>query len=55
MKTIIVGGGISGLYLAYQLLKKHPNQKVEVIEGSGRLGGRVPSVFRKNTTKPWNY
>lgn len=41
MKTIIVGGGISGLYLAYQLLKKHPNQKVEVIEGSSRLGGRI--------------
>lgn len=41
MKTIIVGGGISGLYLAYQLLKKYPNQNVEVIEGSGRLGGRI--------------
>ena len=35
---IIIGGGISGLFLAYKLI--NTNLKVIVFEGSNTLGGR---------------
>ena len=37
---IIVGGGISGLYLAYNLSQ---TKKILVLEGSSELGGRIRS------------
>jgi monoamine oxidase len=37
----ILGGGISGLYLAYNLLKRDSKQRVVIIEKSRALGGRV--------------
>lgn len=42
MKVVVVGGGISGLYVMYKLLKK--GHKVVLFERSNRLGGRVHSV-----------
>ena len=39
--TIIVGGGISGLYLNYKLLKKNKSNKTLLIEKNNKLGGRV--------------
>jgi oxygen-dependent protoporphyrinogen oxidase len=38
---VIVGGGISGLALAYRLEQRMPTADVTVLEGSGRLGGAV--------------
>ncbi len=38
---IIIGGGMSGLYTQYKLLKKNKNKKILLIEKNGRLGGRV--------------
>jgi oxygen-dependent protoporphyrinogen oxidase len=41
MKIVIVGGGISGLSLAYFLLRKEPNLDIEVLEADSRPGGKV--------------
>ena len=41
---IIVGGGISGLYLAY-LLSKKTSKKVMLLEKSKRLGGLIDTLF----------
>ena len=37
----IVGGGISGIYAAYRLLKTKKETKVCVFEKNVRLGGRI--------------
>lgn len=42
MKVIIVGGGLCGLYLAYQL--KNINIDFEIHEKSSRPGGRIKSI-----------
>ena len=44
MNIAIVGGGISGLYAAHCILKKHPRWKVSIYESSGYWGGRVRTV-----------
>ncbi|MBC7419621.1 MAG: NAD(P)-binding protein [Bdellovibrio sp.] len=40
-QTIIVGGGISGMYLAYKL--RQNKMAYRIFEGSSRLGGRIRS------------
>jgi protoporphyrinogen oxidase/cytochrome b involved in lipid metabolism len=42
---IIIGGGISGLYCAYNLLKKDKNLKVLVLEKNSNLGGRISTFY----------
>ena len=44
---IIVGGGISGLYMAYKHHQKYPNDNITILEKSNRIGGRVMS-YNKN-------
>ena len=41
-RIMIIGGGLSGLTLAYLLSKRNIN--ATVIEGSSRLGGRIQTV-----------
>ena len=43
---IILGGGISGLYLGIKLLQK--NKSVLIIEKTNRIGGRIQSIQYKN-------
>lgn len=38
---VILGGGIAGLYTAYQLVKKEPNAKLLLLEKEKTLGGRI--------------
>lgn len=38
---IIIGGGISGLYSAYKILKMSPKSKILVLEAEPTLGGRA--------------
>ena len=38
---VILGGGIAGLYTAYQLLQKNPDSKLLLLEKSALLGGRI--------------
>lgn len=42
---IIIGGGISGLYCAYKLLKKDKKLKVLVLEKNPKLGGRISTYY----------
>jgi len=42
---IIIGGGISGLYCAYNLLKNRKNLKVLVLEKNLKLGGRISTFY----------
>ena len=44
---IIIGGGISGIFLAYKLLDT--NLKVIVLEGNKRVGGRIKTIQKDNT------
>jgi len=39
--AIIVGGGISGLYTAYKLRKRHPHWRMALLESADHLGGRA--------------
>jgi protoporphyrinogen oxidase len=38
---IIIGGGISGLYTAWNILKKDPLKRVLILEKENNLGGRI--------------
>jgi protoporphyrinogen oxidase len=38
---IIIGGGIAGLYTAYQLQKQKPLKKILILEKEKKLGGRI--------------
>lgn len=42
---VIVGGGISGLYCLYKILKLNISLNVLLIEKESRLGGRIFTVF----------
>jgi hypothetical protein len=42
--TIIVGGGMAGLYCAYKSRKINPTQKLLLLEGNDHLGGRAGNV-----------
>jgi hypothetical protein len=48
---VIVGGGISGLYLLYQILKKNENQhkklNISLYEKNNYFGGRIFTFFKK--------
>lgn len=44
---IIIGGGISGLYSAYNLLKKKPLLKILILERNNYLGGRIKTFNKK--------
>ena len=40
---VVIGGGISGLYVAYRIIQKYPKSKIPVIESDTELGGRIRS------------
>jgi len=44
---IIIGGGIGGLYTAYELLKKDKNQSILIVEKESILGGRIDTYEDK--------
>ncbi|HDY72460.1 MAG TPA: FAD-dependent oxidoreductase, partial [Nitrospirae bacterium] len=41
MSVTIVGGGISGLSLAYFLLEKNPSLDLKILEAKDRPGGKI--------------
>lgn len=42
MRTcVVIGGGISGLSAAWELVGADPNLQVSVLEGAGRVGGKL--------------
>ncbi len=40
----VIGGGISGVYVAWKMKRAHPGRSVGLFELSGRVGGRLVSV-----------
>lgn len=44
---LIVGGGITGMYLAYRLNQKYPKSHIGVLESASQLGGRIHTVKHK--------
>ena len=44
---IIIGGGIGGLNVAYQILKHLPNANLLILEKEKTLGGRVYTFKNK--------
>lgn len=48
--TVIIGGGIAGLYSAYLLLKRDPNHKFIILEKEKYLGGRLLTYSDKYMT-----
>lgn len=47
---IIVGGGIAGLYAAYQHIKQNPRLKITILERNRDLGGRIDTFHGKYYT-----
>lgn len=47
---IILGGGVAGLYSAYQILKRSPKTHILLIEKEKILGGRIHSYHDKYMT-----
>jgi oxygen-dependent protoporphyrinogen oxidase len=45
-RVVIVGGGISGLTLAYRLQERRPELDITVLEAEGRAGGTVGTLRR---------
>jgi len=45
--TIIVGGGIAGLYCAYKINQVNPSQTILIIESDKELGGRIRTHYEK--------
>ena len=48
--TIIIGGGIAGLYAAYEILKKDPQKSILILEKAPILGGRIDTYHDKYMT-----
>src|SRR5262249_35543442 len=42
--VVVVGGGVSGVYVAWRLQTADPGRKIAVCEMSERIGGRLYSV-----------
>jgi hypothetical protein len=47
---MILGGGISGLYTAHQLLKRNPDRNLIIVEKEKKLGGRIHTYKDKQMT-----
>jgi len=45
---VIVGGGISGLYVARELVKKDPNSSIVILEKYNTIGGRTLTYNKDN-------
>ena len=46
--VIIIGGGLSGLYTGYNILKNAKNSKVVILEKEERFGGRIETFKNRN-------
>ncbi|HET9958023.1 MAG TPA: protoporphyrinogen oxidase [Polyangiaceae bacterium] len=40
-RVVVIGGGIAGVTAAYELRRRLPNVKLQLVEGRARLGGNV--------------
>lgn len=52
---IIIGSGISGLNIAYQLLKDNPKLKILILEKNNYIGGRIKTETYKIKSHTYRY
>ena len=57
---VIIGGGISGLYILDELTSKYSNLKIKLFERDPKVGGRISTKYYKNgsvkyETGPWRF
>ena len=57
---VIIGGGISGLYILDELTSKYSNLKIKLLERDPQVGGRISTKYYKNgsvkyETGPWRF
>ena len=57
---IIIGGGVSGLYILEQLTNQYSNLKIKLLERDNRIGGRILTKYYKDgkvkfETGPWRF
>jgi len=45
---LIVGGGIAGLYTAYEYQKRHPTHTILILERNRQIGGRIDTYHDTN-------
>ena len=45
---VIIGSGISGLNLGYNLSKKYPKKNILILEKNNNIGGRIQSIYLHN-------
>lgn len=45
---VIIGAGISGLYLGYKLLLQYPKKKIIIIEKNNYIGGKIQTKHFKD-------
>lgn len=50
MKVVILGGGIAGLYAAFELLKRHKTAHITILEKANYWGGRIKTVRHDGAT-----
>lgn len=48
--VLVVGGGLSGLTAAREIIKRSPNTKVIVLEAGPEVGGRTRSIKLEGCT-----
>ena len=51
---VVIGGGITGTYMARRLSSQFPSQKILLIEKSNRIGGRYLSSYLGTSGNPYN-
>jgi cytochrome b involved in lipid metabolism len=51
---VIIGGGISGIYLMMNLKDKYPNLKVKLLESNNRFGGRIHTYNHTINNEKYN-
>lgn len=52
---VIIGAGLSGMYTAFKLMKKHPEYKILVLEASDRIGGRLKTQKHHDLGATWSW
>jgi oxygen-dependent protoporphyrinogen oxidase len=52
-RIVIVGGGIAGLSIAFELRQMAPDMEVVLLEGSGRVGGNIRSEHADGYICEW--
>lgn len=54
-KLLIVGSGLSGLFVAYKLLKANVDADISIYEASNKIGGRIQTLEGLDLGATWHW